>query len=111
MSGVSSMSPLEFRARWPEHARATDVILLDVREPAELAVAAVAETVNIPMAQIPGRLEEIDRSKTVVVMCHSGMRSMQVAGFLAHQGYENVVNLDGGIDAWSREVDTSIPRY
>jgi rhodanese-related sulfurtransferase len=105
------MSPLEFRTRWPEHASAMDVILLDVREPAELAVAAVADTLNIPMGQIPGRLEEIDRSKTIVVMCHSGMRSMQVGGFLAHQGYERVVNLDGGIDAWSREVDTNIPRY
>ena len=111
MSGVSSMTPLEFRVRWPQHEGAGDVTLLDVREPHEIAVAAVADTVNIPMAQIPGRLDELDRDKTIVVMCHGGIRSMQVAGFLAHQGFTSVVNLDGGIDAWSREVDSDIPRY
>jgi rhodanese-related sulfurtransferase len=111
MSGVSSMTPREFRARWPDHDGAEDVTLLDVREPHEIAVASIAATVHIPMAQIPGRLEELDRSKTIVVMCHGGIRSMQVAGFLAHQGFTNVVNLHGGIDAWSRELDPDIPRY
>ena len=111
MSSFSGMTPREFRERWPEHEAAQDVILLDIREPHEIAVAAISDTVHIPMAQIPGRLDELDRSRTIVVMCHSGMRSMQVAGFLAHQGFENVVNLDGGIDAWSREVDPDIPRY
>jgi rhodanese-related sulfurtransferase len=111
MSSVSSMTPSEFRVRWPDHGAAGDVILLDVREPHELAVAAVNSCLHIPMAQIPERVEELDRSKTIVVMCHGGMRSMQVAGYLSHQGFKNVVNLDGGIDAWSREVDPSIPGY
>jgi rhodanese-related sulfurtransferase len=111
MFSVSSMTPSEFRARWPLHGAAADVVLLDVREPHELAAAAIDETVHIPMAQIPNRLEELDPEKTIVVMCHGGMRSMQVAGFLAQQGFAHVVNLDGGIDAWSREVDPGIPRY
>lgn len=105
------MTPSEFRVRWPEHGTAEDVILLDVREPHELALAALDASVHIPMQQIPSRLDEIDRSKTIVVMCHSGVRSMQVAGFLRQQGFENVINLDGGIDRWSREIDPSIPRY
>ncbi len=111
MSSVSNMTPGEFAARWPALDAAEDVVLLDVREPHELAIAAVAAAVHIPMAQIPGRIDELQRDRTIVVMCHSGIRSMQVAGFLSHQGFEQVFNLHGGIDAWSREVDTSIPRY
>jgi len=111
MSSVSSMTPSEFRARWPEHGTADDVVLLDVREAHEIALAAVRPSTHIPMGQIPARLNEIDGDKTIVVMCHGGIRSMQVAGFLAQNGFDNVVNLDGGIDAWSREVDRSVPRY
>lgn len=111
MANVSSMTPGDFRTRWPDHATADDVVLLDVREPHELRIAAVEATVDIPMGEIPGRLNELDHDKTIVVMCHGGMRSMQVTGFLAQNGFANVVNLDGGIDAWSREVDPDIPRY
>ena len=74
-------------------------------------MAAIEGALHIPMRQIPGRLDELDRELTIVVMCHGGMRSMQVAGFLAQQGYDSVINLDGGIDAWSQEVDSNIPRY
>ncbi|HMB74324.1 MAG TPA: rhodanese-like domain-containing protein [Gammaproteobacteria bacterium] len=105
------MTPREFFDHWPDFGSNSDVLLLDVREPDELRVAAVDGTLNIPMAQIPGRLDELSRQKTIVVMCHSGVRSMQVAGFLCQQGFGHVVNLDGGIDAWSREVDSKIPTY
>jgi len=111
MASVSSLTPSDFSARWPDHVTADDVMLLDVREPHEIAAAAVSGTIDIPMRQIPERLAEINADKTIVVMCHGGVRSMQVAAFLAQSGFENVVNLDGGIDAWSREVDSSIPRY
>jgi len=111
MSGIPSMSPAEFCRHWPDICSAGDVVLLDVREPHELDVASIDGTLHIPMAQIPDRLDELDRERTIVVLCHGGMRSMQVAGFLARQGFERVVNLDGGIDAWSREVDPKIPRY
>ena len=111
MASVKSMKPSEFSERWPDHSSAQDVILLDVREPQELAAAAVVGTLDVPMGQIPGRLDELDRDKTIVVMCHGGMRSMQVAAFLMQNGFDDVVNLDGGIDAWSREVDPQIPRY
>ena len=85
--------------------------LVDVREVLELQAASVEGALHIPMAETPARLDDIDRSKTIIVMCHLGGRSAQVAGFLVAQGYENVFNLSGGIDAWSQLVDPSIPRY
>ncbi len=109
MTEVSSITPAEFTERWS--ADDEDVVLLDVREYPEVAVAAIAFARHIPMGQIANRLAEIEPSKSVVVMCHGGLRSMQVATFLAGRGYQNVFNLAGGIDAWSREVDSTIPRY
>lgn len=111
MSSISSMTPGEFRARWPAFEHDDTVTLLDVREPHELTLAAIAATVHIPMAQVPARLSELNADATIVVMCHGGIRSLQVASYLAQQGFDNVVNLDGGIDAWSREIDPTIPRY
>jgi len=86
-------------------------ILLDVREAVELETAAVAGALHLPMGEIPGRLEEIDASKTIICMCRSGGRSAQVAEFLLAQGYAKAVNLTGGIHAWSDLVDSSIPKY
>ncbi|MCU0967775.1 MAG: rhodanese-like domain-containing protein [Rubrivivax sp.] len=93
----------------------TPPLLLDVREPWEVALARIAppgaETLHVPMMQIPMRLAEIDAARPVVCICHHGMRSMQVAVFLERQGHDTVYNLSGGIDAWSREVDPQVPRY
>lgn len=89
--------------------------LLDVREPWELALARLepvpGSLLHVPMMQIPMRLADIDRSRPVVCICHHGMRSAQVVAFLVQQGYASVYNLTGGIDAWSRDVDPSVPRY
>ena len=87
------------------------VILLDVREAAELEVAAVAGALHIPMGEIPNRLDEVDITKTIICMCHAGGRSAQVTGFLAAQGYGKAVNMAGGIQAWSELVDSDIPTY
>jgi adenylyltransferase/sulfurtransferase len=105
---IDQMTPTDFVSR---RQAGEEFVLLDVREPRELAVAAVAGAVHIPMAQIPARIGELDRHRHVVVMCHSGGRSQAVAGFLKHQGFEKVSNLAGGITRWSREVDPSIPLY
>jgi len=83
-------------------------ILLDVREAAELANAAVEGAVHIPMGEIPARLAEIDPEKTIICMCHLGGRSAQVGAFLAQQGYANVINLTGGIEAWAQDVDPGV---
>lgn len=90
-------------------------LLLDVREPWETALARIppqcADTLYVPMMQIPLRLADIDRKRSVVCICHHGVRSAQVVAFLLQQGYPSVYNLAAGVDAWSRDVDASVPRY
>jgi rhodanese-related sulfurtransferase len=85
--------------------------LLDVRESWELAVASLAGCVHIPLGEIPGRLKELDAASAIIVMCHAGGRSQMVADFLLAQGFGRVSNLRGGIDAWSREIDPTVPAY
>jgi rhodanese-related sulfurtransferase len=110
MPRVQELSPTEFRRRWPEQNSAA-VVLLDVREPQELDVAKVREAIHIPMREVPERLHELDPTKPLVVMCHSGGRSRRVAEFLSTNGFEEIYNLAGGIDAWSEQLDASVPRY
>jgi rhodanese-related sulfurtransferase len=111
MPGVPELSPSEFIARWPDYARGEEVVLLDVRELDELAVASVAAARHIPMREVPARIEDLSRDKPVVVMCHSGGRSRRVAEYLRNTGFTQVFNLRGGIDAWSTEIDSHVPRY
>jgi len=86
-------------------------VLLDVREPEELLLARLPGAVHIPMGEVPGRLHELDPDAEIVVFCHHGIRSAQVAQFLAQRDFAHVANLAGGIDAWSVSVDPSVPRY
>ncbi len=86
-------------------------VLLDVREPDEIATASVAGATVIPMSEVAARVRDVPRDVPVVVMCHHGGRSARVVQFLEANGYTNAVNLDGGIDAWSLEVDPAVPRY
>jgi rhodanese-related sulfurtransferase len=111
MPGVPELSPTEFAARWPSYGSGEDVVLLDVREHDELAVASVDGAVHIPMREIPARIADLDIGKPLVVMCHSGGRSRRVAEFLQANGFSNVFNLKGGIDAWSTQLDSRVPRY
>ena len=85
--------------------------VLDVREPWELAICALDGSLNIPMRDMPGRLADVPKDRPVVVVCHHGMRSYQVAAWLRRNGFANVVNLTGGIDAWARSVDPTLPTY
>jgi len=90
-------------------------LLLDVREPWEVQTAHVApgefDLVAIPMNEIPARLAELPQDQPIACLCHHGARSLRVAMFLAQQGYTDVANVSGGIDAWSRERDPGIPLY
>jgi rhodanese-related sulfurtransferase len=92
-----------------------DAVVVDCREHAELQVAGVEpqgfELVHIPMNEIPGRLGQLDPGRAVAVLCHHGTRSMRVAMFLQANGFDTVANIAGGIDAWSQELDPSVPRY
>ncbi len=110
MPKVPELTPTEFCERWPEGKRG-EVTLVDVREPVEWATARLADAVHMPMRSVPNRLRELDPGETIVVMCHSGGRSRRVAEFLSDSGYAHVFNLAGGIDAWSLDIDSSVPRY
>ena len=96
-------------------AGGAEPLLLDVREPWEVALGSIhvegARTVAWPMNSIPERLAELDPAQPIVCVCHHGMRSAQVAAFLQRQGCEAVYNLAGGTDAWSCLVDPRLPRY
>ncbi len=111
MPGVPELTPTQFSERWPSFKQDSSVVLLDVREPFELDIAALPAAVHIPMREIPARLSELDRDTPIVVMCHAGGRSYRVAEFLLGNGFLQVFNLRGGIDAWSTEIDPQVPRY
>jgi rhodanese-related sulfurtransferase len=102
---MTDVTPAEAAAAMRDGA-----VLLDVREPSEVATAAVAGAVHIPMGTVPVRLEEVPSDRRVLCLCHHGTRSAQVATYLAAQGID-AVNVAGGIDRWSTTVDPSIPRY
>jgi rhodanese-related sulfurtransferase len=104
---VAEITPTEFLAR---RRGGESLTLLDVREDWELGVASVPDVVHIPMGEVADRLGELDRGREVVVLCRSGRRSLQVASFLQQNGFQ-AVNLAGGILAWSRELDATIPTY
>jgi rhodanese-related sulfurtransferase len=91
--------------------RAASVVLLDVREPFERDLAVIVPSIHIPMGEVPDRLSEVPRDREVIVYCHGGARSAMIAGFLESRGYKRVANLEGGIDAWSVDVDPAVPRY
>ena len=86
-------------------------VLLDVREPWEYEQCHIASSTLIPMGQIPARLDELDPDQTIILICHHGRRSQQVGYYLAQQGYSDLINLDGGVDAWAKELDPSMATY
>ncbi len=86
-------------------------LLLDVREPWEHAICRIEGSELLPMRQIPAATNELDHERPVVVICHHGIRSQQVARFLDQQGFRRVINLRGGIAAWASDVDSEMPTY
>jgi rhodanese-related sulfurtransferase len=87
-------------------------MLLDVREPWEFQTAYIEGSVHMPMNEVPSRAhQELDPEQRIVVVCHLGVRSLNVANWLRQQGFENVQSMRGGIDAWSCAVDAKVPRY
>ena len=90
----------------------THPVLLDVREPWEFATAKIEGSISMPMGDIPSRAhQELDPEVYIVTICHHGMRSLNVALWLRQQGFEQVQSLRGGVDAWSSDVDPTVPRY
>jgi rhodanese-related sulfurtransferase len=108
MPEISAIEPTALKARLDRGER---VFILDVREPFEISLAPFPGATHIPMGDIPSRLTELDPDLETVVVCHHGVRSAQVAMYLARMGFEHVLNLSGGIDAWSESADPTTPRY
>lgn len=109
----SSGGPVDITARELAQRleRGDDLLLVDVREASELAVAKFPNALHIPLALVPLRLAELPTDRTIVLACHHGGRSMRALQFLRSRGYTDLRNLDGGIDAWACEVDPSLRRY
>ncbi len=104
-----TITPAELRSRLDQ---GKDFRLIDVREPDEWALVRLPEAELIPLGQFQQRAaRELSPDETIVLYCHHGMRSARAQGFLKAQGYENVLNLTGGIDAWAVKVDPAMKRY
>ena len=89
----------------------TPPFVLDVRTEGEHEIAHIVDALLIPMDEITARIHEVPTDREIVVMCHHGIRSLHVAFWLESQGFTDLYNLSGGIDAWSIEVDSTVPRY
>ena len=106
-------------AAWRDSTLATTPdrlpVVLDVREPWELQTASIRaqgfDTLAVPMRSIPEQVAALDRKRPIACLCHHGMRSQYAAQLLERHGFADVVNLQGGIDAWSCELDPTVPRY
>lgn len=107
---MQHLSVTELAAWIADPARPTPV-LLDVREPWELDTCRIDGALSIPMRSIPARLSELKEDVSLVCICHHGMRSLQVAHYLEQHGYLAVLNLTGGVDAWARRIDPTMPLY
>jgi len=86
-------------------------LLLDVREPWEVEKARIEGATLVPMRSIPARAQDFDKQQEIVVICHHGVRSRMVGRFLENQGFSNIINLTGGVDAWARDIDQHMATY
>lgn len=103
--------PAEQLQAWLSDDTRAKPLVLDVREPWEHEVCVIPDSQLLPMQQVPARWQELPADADIVVVCHHGMRSLQVAGFLKQSGLTRVYNLSGGIAAWAEQVDPDMPRY
>ncbi len=108
MLNYGSISPTELKECIE---RGDELLLIDVREPEEHSIAAIEGARLLPLSRFDEWAHALDPAQETIVMCHHGIRSAQVCAFLAQQGFKNLLNLSGGIDRWSCEVDRRVPRY
>ncbi len=107
---IAQLTPLELAAMLAREG-AQKPFLLDVRERDEFEICRISDATLIPMREVPQRLAEVPTDMPVICICHHGGRSMQVAMFLASRGFENVINLTGGVHRWAQDVDPAMPTY
>ena len=96
-----------------EHLEKNDqaLTLLDVREPWEFDTCHIDNSTLIPMGQIANKLDQINQDHPIVVICHHGIRSRNIATYLEQNGFKNIINLSGGVDAWANDVDLNMAKY
>ena len=104
----ATLSPAELKEKMES---GSEFQLIDVREPIEHEMARIEGSRLLPLSRFPEWADTLDPETEIVFMCHHGIRSAQVCAYLSRQGYQRLYNLSGGIDAWSVEVDRSVPRY
>ncbi|HEY9714523.1 MAG TPA: rhodanese-like domain-containing protein [Chroococcales cyanobacterium] len=109
LESQTEILPLELKALMDA---GTEVIVLDIREPLEVAICRLPDSLHIPMRHLPDRLAELEkfRESDIVVYCHAGIRSAACVAYMRDRGFK-ALNLRGGIDAWSHDVDKTVPRY
>ena len=110
-SASISQNEIEVTALKARFDRGEKVNLVDVREPHEFQICRIPGSTLIPLGELPKRVNELDPAAEVVVHCKSGMRSGKAADFLRQSGFKRVLNVKGGILAWSDKVDPSVPKY
>jgi rhodanese-related sulfurtransferase len=103
-----TISPMELKTRLDKGDK---LVLLDVREQWEYDLAKLTGSILVPLGTLPQSMAKLNRDAEIIAICHHGMRSADATNFLLQQGFGNVKNLVGGIDAWSVQVDGSVPRY
>ena len=103
-----AISPKELKIRLDKGDK---LVLVDVREEWEYSLAKLGGSILIPLGTLPQSLAQLNRESEIIAICHHGMRSADATNFLVQQGFPNVKNLVGGIDAWSTQVDGTVPRY
>ena len=102
------ISPKELKGRLDKGDK---LVLVDVREEWEYSLAKLDGSILIPLGTLPQSFNQLNRDSEIIAICHMGMRSADATNFLIQQGFTNVKNLVGGIDAWSTQVDGTVPRY
>jgi rhodanese-related sulfurtransferase len=107
---MQQLSPTDLKS-WLSDGNRPTPYLLDVREQWEQSICHIDGAQSIPMGTVPGRRDELPRDRDIVVICHHGGRSQQVAFFLEQAGFDHIHNLQGGIHQWALQVDSTMARY
>lgn len=107
---MQQISPKELQ-QWLQDGAREKPFMLDVREPWEFEYCHLEDVLLLPMNQVPQQYGDLDKDADIVVICHHGVRSYQVARFLEHYGFAKVYNLQGGMDGWARDVDPTMRKY
>ena len=107
---MEQLTPADLK-RWLDDPARAKPVLLDVREPWELAICALPDSRHVPMNAIPARAGDLDPDADTVLICHHGARSFQVGLYLERRGFTRIYNLFGGVDAWARSVDPAMAIY